>query len=61
MKILITGGREFSNENLMFKVLDIALQVSGGDITIVHGDARGADKLSQKWADLRNMPTKNIL
>ena len=49
MKILVTGGRDFSNYAKLSEVLD---EVDGqAAITcVVHGGARGADYLAGHWA-----------
>jgi len=46
-RILICGGRDFNNYELMQEVL--FQHVYPGDV-IIHGDARGADRLSEKVA-----------
>ena len=49
VRVLVCGGREFKNEALLTEVLDnlaVVIQIS----MVIHGDARGADKLAGKWA-----------
>lgn len=49
MKVLVCGGRDFSDKDKLFSSLD---EVEG--ITeIIHGNASGADKLAGQWAKLR--------
>lgn len=62
MKILICGGRVFSNERLLRKSLDDLLEncvlfsdVSVENITVIHGDARGADRMAGNWAEGRGV------
>lgn len=49
MRILVCGGRDYANREVVFGVLD-ALKEEHGEITIIHGAARGADSLAQDWA-----------
>ena len=50
MKVLVTGSRELTNRQLVFNTLDRIRPSS-----IVHGAARGADKLSGDWAEENNV------
>jgi len=45
MKALVCGGRNYRNKNKLFDELDKL----DPDI-VIHGDARGADRLAGKWA-----------
>lgn len=50
MKILVCGSREFNDYKLFEKVLD------GYEITeIIQGEARGADILGRKYAEVRGI------
>lgn len=53
-KVIVAGGRDFSNYALLKSRLDYALQnkVSEG-VTIVSGAARGADSLGERYAKER--------
>lgn len=53
MIVLICGGRNFHNKNLLFKILDM-LPITY--TKIVNGAAKGADKLSTEYAEERNIP-----
>lgn len=55
MRILVCGGREYSDFATLTKTLDAA-RAKHGDIIVIHGGARGADSLAGKWADLRGVP-----
>lgn len=52
--LIVCGGREYTDEAHMFKVLDDALAYYG-ELIIVHGNYKGADLLADKWARLRHM------
>ena len=48
MRILVCGGRDFKNYNLLKNVLDEYYKIS--NLTIIHGGAKGADSLAGDWA-----------
>jgi len=54
MIVLITGGREYRNQRLMWTVLD-RLHEEHGFTYLVHGDAPGADQMSHRWAKQRGV------
>ena len=58
MKILVTGDREWDNPLTILDAFirfleDYSLEPS--DVTVIHGDARGADKLSAHVAEEMGM------
>ena len=73
IRILVCGGRDYGRRwngtewvedveqvNRLFKVLDKALAASrltGKSFILIHGGARGADRLSGEWAKERNVET----
>ncbi len=50
MKVLVTGGREYRNRCEMHEVLS-TLHTAHQFTFLIHGDARGADRLAGKWAE----------
>lgn len=58
MKILVCGGRDYSNEKFLFNALDFFHSQKSIDC-IVHGacsyKSGGADILAEKWAKLRQI------
>lgn len=46
---LVTGGRDYADRRTIYRVLD-ALKAKYEIVYLVHGDARGADKLAHAWA-----------
>lgn len=55
MRILVYGGRDYSDRDRMWSDLDRLL--FGRRITrLVHGAARGADSLAGEWAEERGVP-----
>lgn len=50
LKVLVTGGRDYSDYNALFESLN-ALQPTH----IIHGAARGADTLANTWAKENNV------
>lgn len=45
-RVLVCGGRHYSNRQLVFEVLDAAKPT-----VVIHGGATGADHLAGEWAD----------
>lgn len=53
MRILVCGGRDFTNYDLVASTL-----ASIGPSQIIHGDARGADRLADRWAIQSGVPVR---
>lgn len=56
MRVLVTGGRDFSDRNFLFKAMDFVhakRQIS----TVIEGGAAGADSMSRSWAKSRDIET----
>lgn len=54
MRIIVCGGRDFSDKEFLFSKLDTLTQHK--DITeVIHGDAYGADSLAGEWARTRGI------
>ena len=51
MKVLVCGSRYFNDYNKLKEVLD-DLSID----TIIHGDARGADRLAGRYGEENNIP-----
>ncbi len=49
MRVLVCGGREFDDARLMMSVLD-RLHAQNPFTVLIHGDARGADRMAGRWA-----------
>ena len=49
MRVLVTGGRDFSDRALLNDALDRLHSIHGFTV-LIHGDASGADRLSGEWA-----------
>ena len=54
----ITGGRDYQGRNKVFEVLDEFLALEP-EITLIVGDARGADKWAREWALERKVTFPN--
>lgn len=52
MRIGVTGGRHFADEN----AVAAAMSLLPADATLVHGAARGADKLCAEWWKTQGRP-----
>lgn len=57
-RLLVCGGRDFANRRWMFDALDsrLAHHRSRTGLVIIHGGARGADRLAGDWAAERGVP-----
>lgn len=49
MKILVCGGRDYSDQKAVFSVLNVLRSVHGA-LTIIEGGQTGADRLARRWA-----------
>ena len=54
--VLVCGGRDFSDRDLMHKTLDCLAARPHGVRAVVHGGAPGADSLAGEWARARGRP-----
>lgn len=59
MKVIIAGGRTFKDFDLLCKKVDKILSRQD-EIEIVSGTARGADKLGERYAELRGYEVKRF-
>ena len=59
MKVIIAGGRDFNNYNLLCRKADKILSRQN-EIEIVSGTAKGADKLGERYAEERGYPVKRF-
>jgi len=57
MKVIIAGGRDFNDYDLLCEKCDKILSRQT-EIEIVSGRARGADQLGEKYATMRGYPIK---
>ena len=52
-RVIIAGGRDFTDEQMLFDKMDYYLQNVNDDVAIVCGMAKGADMLGFKYATQR--------
>ncbi len=55
MIVLVCGGRDFTDETLVFSTLDKVRAKYDAGLVIVHGAAKGADLLAEKWCKSRQV------
>lgn len=55
MRLLVCGGRDYSDRAELYAVLDRVHRERGVDLLIA-GGAPGADSLAEQWADNRGVP-----
>lgn len=49
-KVLVCGGRDYTDREKIYHVLDAYLARIGPDMLLVNGGAPGADTLAREWA-----------
>lgn len=54
MRVIVCGGREYNDRARIFAALDL-LHSRRPISVLVHGDARGADRLAGEWARERGV------
>ena len=59
LRVLVCGGRNFSDAERVWTVLDRFREKFGVEI-LIHGAARGADTLAGKWAAARVVPCLRV-
>lgn len=47
---LVCGGRDFDDDVMFQSAMSDLVRLRGMPAAIVHGDARGADRMAQEWA-----------
>lgn len=55
MKLLVCGGRDYTDEREAFRVLD-SIRLEHPVSMVIQGGARGADFLGRTWAERRLIP-----
>jgi hypothetical protein len=59
MRVLVCGGRTYSDDTRLFAVLDKLHGGAGIDL-LIEGGANGADHLSWAWSVLRGVPSQRF-
>jgi len=59
MILLVCGGRDYNNRDLVERVLTDLLNVHGVDV-LIEGSAAGADTLAFHWATARGIPVATV-
>lgn len=54
MRVLVCGGRDFTDREYVYETLD-AMHAKTPISCIIHGAARGADRLGRDWAVTRGV------
>lgn len=61
MRLLVCGGRDYSDRRTLFTTLDrIDLERGPFDL-LIHGNARGADEIADSWARSHNITVVAVL
>lgn len=61
MKVIVAGGRDFKDYELLKCTLDNFQQEYGNITEVVSGGARGSDKLGEKYANENTIPIKRFV
>lgn len=60
MRLLVCGGREYTNKAKVFQTLD-RVNAKRAISILIHGDCKaGADQLAQQWAEQNNVHTARV-
>lgn len=59
MKLLVFGGRDFTDRGFVFSTLD-RVHAKKPVTLVIEGEADGADKLAGEWADARGIHCARI-
>ena len=59
MKVLVCGGRNYSDITTLRRTLD-RLHAERGFTTLIHGAARGADSMAGRWAKNAGIPVQEF-
>ena len=61
MKLIVAGGRDFKDYELLKCTLDSFQQEHGSITEVVSGGARGSDKLGEQYANENNIQVKRFV
>jgi ABC-type sugar transport system substrate-binding protein len=56
VRVLVCGGRDFNDRALMAVEMQRLWVARGYPAALIHGDARGADRLAEEWAKRHGVP-----
>lgn len=52
-RVLVTGSRDLTDTDLVYEALsELFHEAADGEFIVVHGGARGADRMAHQWAQL---------
>lgn len=60
MRVLVCGGRTYSDDTRLFSVLDKLNDAASGVDVLVEGGANGADHMAWAWSVLRGVPSERF-
>lgn len=60
MRILICGGRDFTDAHKFALTMYAIDEQYGPFIEVIHGGARGADRLAAEWAAVHHLPVREF-
>ena len=60
MRVLICGGRDFTDTRKFCLTMEAASEQYGPFVEVIHGGARGADYLARVWAHVEMIPVREF-
>lgn len=57
-RVLVCGGRDYTDANRIWSVLDHYLREADNFECLIHGAAKGADSVAGEWAVARSVPVE---
>lgn len=55
LKVIVSGGRDFSDVDFVFEYLDKFYEEKNGNIELILGGASGVDSFAEQWAKERGV------
>jgi hypothetical protein len=52
IRFMVTGGRDYTNREYVYRVLDL---LTPWPVELIHGNARGLDTLAKEWGEARGV------
>lgn len=59
MRLIIAGSRDFRDKAKLFRIVDMYL-MEFGEVTIISGGARGADRLGERYSKARGLGNPDV-
>lgn len=57
-RVIVAGSRYYNDKEALYNMVDTVLKSIDGDVEIISGNCRGADKLGEQYAEEHGIPVK---